>query len=259
MHTVSQKILALLTIIPEISEPSLEELTFPHRYIHRTFLDNYHIDSIYKALRKLQSQNFIERINKHGRPHLKLTPQGREEIITKVPFFKRGSQEWDGHWRIVLFDIPEGKRQRRDLLRRHLKQLGFGQWQKSVWVSPFKVEELLTDFFEKRPHYREYIELLKARRFWASSDQELANTVWKIERLNNQYRQLAFEWDAAFERYEEDFRSLSKLAAQLQERFITLLLKDPGLPRQLLPEEWHANKAKQFFLEWKTILEKYAI
>ena len=35
------------------------------------------------------------------------------------------SSRWDGKWRMVLFDIPDYKKQARDTLRFHLKRLGF--------------------------------------------------------------------------------------------------------------------------------------
>jgi CRISPR-associated endonuclease Cas2 len=45
---------------------------------------------------------------------------------------------WDKKWRVVIFDIPEEKRHRRDLLRRKLQELNFIQIQKSVYVYPFE-------------------------------------------------------------------------------------------------------------------------
>lgn len=43
---------------------------------------------------------------------------------------------WDHQWRIVMYDIPEDKRQARDKVRLLLKELGFMQLQISVWVHP---------------------------------------------------------------------------------------------------------------------------
>lgn len=44
--------------------------------------------------------------------------------------------QWDGRWRIVMYDIPEEKRSARDHIRRLVGQLGFVQLQRSVWVHP---------------------------------------------------------------------------------------------------------------------------
>lgn len=49
-----------------------------------------------------------------------------------------------------MFDIPQEKKISREALRGKLKELGFHQLQKSVWIYPFecRVEmELLQDFF----------------------------------------------------------------------------------------------------------------
>jgi DNA-binding transcriptional regulator PaaX len=68
---------------------------------------------------------------------------------------------WDNKWRIVIFDIPERKRQLRDIFRHQLKQLGFYELQHSVWIHPYScVGEIqyLIDFY-KVP---DYVHLLEA-------------------------------------------------------------------------------------------------
>lgn len=47
---------------------------------------------------------------------------------------------WDKLWRIVMFDLPKSKKQIRDILRLHLKRLGFIQYQKSVFIHPYPCE-----------------------------------------------------------------------------------------------------------------------
>lgn len=71
---------------------------------------------------------------------LELTPKGKQlfeqikldDITISVP------KQWDGRWRFVLFDVPEKRRNYRDVLRDRLKSLGFFQFQKSVWIHPFE-------------------------------------------------------------------------------------------------------------------------
>jgi DNA-binding transcriptional regulator PaaX len=50
---------------------------------------------------------------------------------------------WDGKWRVVIFDVKEGKKSMRESLRRKMKQLEFYQLQKSVYVSPYPCEKEL--------------------------------------------------------------------------------------------------------------------
>lgn len=59
--------------------------------------------------------------------------------------------KWDRKWRFIMFDVPEARRDVRDLVRRKLLDLGFVNLQKSVYVQPYacdEVEEVLRD------HYR---------------------------------------------------------------------------------------------------------
>ena len=77
-------------------------------------------------------------ISEEGRQFLKLTELGKEALGVE--------EEWDGKYRIVIWDIPENKRRLRDLIRRKLKEYNFKIWQKSVWVSKRNVTKRLRKF-----------------------------------------------------------------------------------------------------------------
>jgi hypothetical protein len=69
---------------------------------------------------------------------------------------------WDGQWRIVFFDIPEKRRWVRDALRNKLRELGFYEMQKSVFVHPFSCRDeidFIVEFFNIRPFVR-YAEMI---------------------------------------------------------------------------------------------------
>ena len=53
--------------------------------------------------------------------------------------------KWDGRWRIIFFDIPEKKKEKRNYLRSVIKVIGFKEFQKSVWVYPYKIPIFLTE------------------------------------------------------------------------------------------------------------------
>ena len=84
------------------------------------------------SIRKLRKNGFIEQESRDERESLlKLTKLGREYL--------GDIEEWDGKYRIVIWDIPEKKRRLRDLLRRKLREWKFKSIQKSVWVSKINV------------------------------------------------------------------------------------------------------------------------
>ncbi|MDI6778544.1 MAG: CRISPR-associated endonuclease Cas2 [Patescibacteria group bacterium] len=59
-------------------------------------------------------------------------------------------KKWDGWWRILIFDIPDKNKVKREALRGKLKELGLFKLQKSVWVCPYNFQnevEILRNFF----------------------------------------------------------------------------------------------------------------
>ncbi|OGI73714.1 hypothetical protein A3D42_00445 [Candidatus Nomurabacteria bacterium RIFCSPHIGHO2_02_FULL_41_18] len=55
----------------------------------------------------------------------------------------RAKQKWDGKWRVVVFDVWEKSRAKRDSLRYEIKNFGFIQLQRSVWIYPYECVEFI--------------------------------------------------------------------------------------------------------------------
>ncbi|PIP58202.1 MAG: hypothetical protein COX02_01565 [Candidatus Vogelbacteria bacterium CG22_combo_CG10-13_8_21_14_all_37_9] len=51
--------------------------------------------------------------------------------------------DWDGKWRVIIFDIKERERRKRDYFRIELQESGFIKLQNSVWISPFPNDDLI--------------------------------------------------------------------------------------------------------------------
>ena len=66
-------------------------------------------------------------------------------------------QTWDGKWHIAIFDFPKRYNKEREYFRNKLKQMGFYQLQKSVWLHAFPcVEEIvqLSEYLKVEWHVR---------------------------------------------------------------------------------------------------------
>ena len=64
---------------------------------------------------------------------------------------------WDGKWRTVIFDIPEKLKSARNALRDKLKEVGFHELQKSVFVFPYECKDeidFIIEFFNLRQYVR---------------------------------------------------------------------------------------------------------
>lgn len=91
--------------------------------------------SLAQALKRLREKGYIEKFsNKQNESKIifKLTNIGKEFLLLSK---SEEEVEWDGKWRIVVFDIPEKNRAVRNILRSRLKLWGFVSWQQSVWAS----------------------------------------------------------------------------------------------------------------------------
>lgn len=96
-----------------------------------------------KAIARLKKRGLITREREDDdKVILKLTNEGKTAMFLMV----EDDKQWDGKWRVVVWDIPEQKRIIRNLFRRNLKKWGFKNLQKSVWVSKKDVYEKLTAY-----------------------------------------------------------------------------------------------------------------
>lgn len=117
-----------------------------------------------KRLIEIVREFYIERMvsfkeKEDGTVEIVLTKDGRKKAL-EFQFDEmkiKKPDKWDGKWRMVIFDIPEKKKKAREALRDKLKNLGFKELQKSVFVFPFECEDeidFVTEVFEIRNHVR---------------------------------------------------------------------------------------------------------
>ncbi|OJI08076.1 hypothetical protein BK005_01420 [bacterium CG10_37_50] len=95
---------------------------------------------INRKTKELITQKLIK-IDPSG--HLELTKDGEKRLAKIQQVNKYQNYVWDKKWRMVIFDIPEKQKLKRDLLRRELIETGFKKLQHSVWVSPYPQEEFI--------------------------------------------------------------------------------------------------------------------
>ena len=112
-------------------------------------LENKDVRKFRKATERLRKRNLIFGERQGKRITFELTDEGvveADKIKLKLEMAKR--KRWDGKWRIIIFDVPEKMRGKRDLLRKELTAFGFMQLQKSVWAYPYKLPEEFIDLWK---------------------------------------------------------------------------------------------------------------
>lgn len=112
--------------------------------------DRFERNRVWKALKYLEEQNRIQLRRVDDSYFLEVTEAGElkieEEEVWELRI--RKPKRWDGKWRIVMFDVPMSLSKNRVLFKQKLEQLGFIQYQMSVFVFPFdcrgEVEQVAT-------------------------------------------------------------------------------------------------------------------
>lgn len=137
---------------------------FWHRLV-KTYFKNYKQINrqVINSIRYLKYKGHIAVERKSGLTQIKLLPKGYKklkslEIYEEIYNMKiKKSKRWDNKWRIVVFDIPKSKNKIRDAFRLRLKELGFFQFQKSIWLYPFECHKeiaLMREFFSISPYVK---------------------------------------------------------------------------------------------------------
>ena len=114
---------------------------------------------INEEIRELYKSKLVEaQQNKDGSTTLVLTDKGKMRALTyHFASIEIPKAQWDGLWRVVIFDIPEKLRHGRDVLRQKLCELGFYELQKSVFTFPYPCEqevEFVIEYFGLKKYVR---------------------------------------------------------------------------------------------------------
>lgn len=117
----------------------------------------------WRSFNNLKKQRALEFVKEEDDYLVYKINEKGEEKIKKFIFDElkiNQPKSWDSKWRLVIFDIPETKKNRRHALRRKLTEIGFYQCQKSAWVYPFECEqeiEFIKDVLNIRPFVKIFL------------------------------------------------------------------------------------------------------
>jgi len=99
---------------------------------------------INRAITRFERDGFLGK-RKGG---ISVTTRGMDRVnlyAYKRLLFSLPTKKWDRKWRMIIFDIPEHKRNLRHLFREKMKEWNCAKIQQSVFVTPFDCEKELED------------------------------------------------------------------------------------------------------------------
>lgn len=117
-----------------------------------------------KSLKILKRNRLIDFREEGNLSKITITEKGEKKLlIYELDNLEiKKPKSWDGIWRVVTFDVPEDVRSVRDALRDKLKELGFYQLHKSVFVFPYPCLSEI-QFIEEIFKIGPYVNFIEAR------------------------------------------------------------------------------------------------
>ncbi|WP_141775394.1 PaaX family transcriptional regulator C-terminal domain-containing protein [Phycicoccus sp. SLBN-51] len=208
--------------------------------------------AVRSALTRLKRRGIVESERRGGVAGYALsTYAGRVlELGDRRIFAARPDSERD--WVVVVFSVPESERQRRHTLRARLSWLGFGTVASGVWIAPGHLaqdtrEALLAEGLEP------YVDLFRAEYLAFGDPVAKVAQWWDLDALEQLYDDFLDAHGPALRRWGRAGAEVPSgpeafadhLRALTAWRRLPYL--DPGLPTDLLPEDWSGTRAAETF------------
>lgn len=130
------------------------------RYYSRSKWRKYSRSYLRRTVKRMLDRELVSIREISGKSRIVLTEKGKQRALEfSLDELKIAKQEWDGIWRLVVFDIPNKKKKEREAFRKKLKELGFLPLQESVFIFPYECKEQV-DFLREILFIRDYVRLL---------------------------------------------------------------------------------------------------
>nr|WP_026105080.1 phenylacetic acid degradation operon negative regulatory protein PaaX [Halalkalibacterium ligniniphilum] len=221
--------------------------------------------SVRAAISRMNKQGWIQAKKQGNKSFYTLTERGKariEEAAERI--FKLKPHTWDGKWRILMYNIPENKRNIRDELRQELIWSGFGSLSNSCWLSPNALENQVNDMIDKY-EVKDYVNFFISDYYGPNEQYSLIEKCWNLEEINEKYEHFMREYSQKYVIAKNKIDKGEMTDGQcfvertiLVHEYRKFLFVDPGLPGELLPEKWLGDSAASLFSDYYVTLAERA-
>ena len=158
-------------------------------------------------------------------------------------------QTWDGDWCLVLLAGLDGEQ--KEMIRRELGWVGFGAISSNVLAHPTPdIGEMEATL--KRASIDRQVVVMRGSTLGKKQDmamQVLVQKSWNLGELDGRYAEFVEQFRPLYKSVKRTRAIDGELAFQVRtlmiQEYRRILLRDPLLPAELLPEGWHGTTAYQ--------------
>jgi phenylacetic acid degradation operon negative regulatory protein len=196
------------------------------------------------AVSRMVRQGWLTRARTPAGPGYALTERAvrrLDEAAVRI-YRHRPDEGWDGQWSIaVVAHSPQ--RTVRERIQRGLEYLGYRALETDTWVAPRRAPELESVLAAEGRPVVEFVGRLHG------DDRALVERLYQPNRLAAEYERWLTEARTlvASAGPSPDEETAFAVRSQLLHEWRKFLFRDPGIPLELLPEDWAGTRAAAYF------------
>lgn len=222
--------------------------------------------SVRSAVSRMCQAGLLKVRRDRGRSFYSLTKDGHNLLNKGTQrIFTRKTNQWDGNWNIVVYSVPERRREARDQLRLELGWMGYGPLSNATWISPYDLTKEVEDLAE-RLKIKEHIHMFQAKNQDSVNPKDIVSRCWDLGKIHERYVNFIAKYRPKLEYHLIRLHAGENIEPRecfferfnLIHEYRKLPYLDPDLPRELLPEDWLRPQAAALFDEYHNSLTEKA-
>jgi phenylacetic acid degradation operon negative regulatory protein len=206
--------------------------------------------AVRSSISRLKRRGILQAVRRDGTAGYELSEQALA-ILREGDhrIFQRKRASAGEGWLLAVFSVPESERRKRHVLRSQLTRLGFGTAAPGVWIAPAHLREA-TEEVLRRLELDTYADLFHAEHLAFGDVTAKVGEWWDLDQLEALYDDFLETHTPVLERWQRQ-APLERAAFADYVAVLTdwrrLPYLDPGLPAELLPENWAGMRAAELF------------
>ncbi|MDX1515930.1 MAG: phenylacetic acid degradation operon negative regulatory protein PaaX [Woeseiaceae bacterium] len=195
---------------------------------------------------RLANDGWLESEQRGRKAYYSLTAAGRERFRAATHrIYGAPAAGWDGHWCVLLLSTLDTAA--RDAVRKECGWLGFGSLSTNVLAHPSPDVDDLDDTLKRLGVVGDVVVLTGHTVHSDEAMRRLARQSWNLEDIDARYRRFVERFEPA-RRAASNAASIAPLTAfvirtLLIQEYRKVLLRDPKMPLELLPDGWQGTPA----------------
>ena len=155
--------------------------------------------------------------------------------------------DWDGTWNLVLYDNVDAEV--RDIFRKELGWLGYGALTKGVLAHPAPDMRDVNAVLDRLGVADDVVIMSGQTVHNEAGMKALSRSSWNLEDIDDRYAAFVKRFRPLMAAYSKSSdvepQAAFLVRTLLIQEYRKVLLRDPQLPAELLPSDWHGNAAYQ--------------